>query len=233
LNLSPIKKKRVYQQVIERIKESIEQGSIQAGNKLPSERELAAQLSVSRSVVREAMSVLNESGLLNIRPGIGVFLIEEEEPSLLHRINQILQKEQINLVELLEVREGLEGQAAFLAAQRGEEKDLKEIYSCLLRLEQAVKEGKIAAQEDFAFHMAVVRASRNESIVEILRLLSDRFLEGLNQSRSRSVQLTQKAMAVVKEHYGIYEAIAAGDPERARKKMLDHIQNVKQSYKER
>lgn len=230
MNLNQIKKTRVYEQVIEQIKLSIEAGEISPGDKLPSERELAVKLSISRSVVREAMSVLSAQGLLDIRPGIGVFLADDEEQQLIQGMNRILNKEQVDVSELLEVRQGLECQAAYLAAQRATDKDLQGIRDALLKLEKAVNENQVAAKEDFAFHAAIVRASKNILIIEMLALLSDRFIAALSKSRSQSLLKPNKAKQVVIEHYEIYEAIQSRDPERAHEMMLKHLESVKQSY---
>jgi len=231
VNLSPIKKVRVYEQVIEQIKELIEQGVIQPGQKLPSERELATELSVSRSVVREAMSVLNTSGIIQIRPGIGVFLMEEEEQGLIHRINRILNKDEINLSEVLELRQGLEVQAAFLAAQRATEKDLQVIEAALKELEQAVYKKKLAAEEDFAFHLAIIRASKNAMIQEMMHLLTEAIQSGMKKSRRRTLQMPKKPEEVVNEHFEIYQAIRNNDGQTARELMLLHLDNViKRSY---
>lgn len=230
MNINQIKKVRVYEQVIEQIKDSIEQGQIHSGQKLPSERELAVLFHVSRSVIREAMSVLNASGVLDIRPGIGVFLADDEEQLLVQRMNRVLKKDSVHVLELIEVRQGLEGQAAYLAAQRATPKDMEKIKQALHALESAVMSQDVAANEDFAFHAAIIRASKNETIIEMTRLLSDRFLAGLNESRSESLKEPKKAERVLREHRAIFQAIADKDAEYARSLMLGHLENVKISY---
>jgi GntR family transcriptional repressor for pyruvate dehydrogenase complex len=230
LQFQQIKKIRVYEQVIEQIIRSVEEGRIKPGERLPSERELAVQLSISRSVVREAMSVLNTSGVIEIRPGIGVFLLEDEVQQLVVRMNRLLNRDQIDLIALLEVRQGLEGQAAYLAAQRANPEDIERIHEAYGRLQRAVYNQSIAAAEDFQFHDAVVRASKNEIIAEMLRMLSDRLLKGLEQSRSKSLRLPDRELEVLQEHWQIFLSIQAGDPEAARQNMLNHLENVKAAY---
>ncbi|MED1205449.1 FadR/GntR family transcriptional regulator [Heyndrickxia acidicola] len=104
MNFNEIKKNRVYEQVIEQVKYLLEIGQLRAGDKLPSERELAVLFNVSRSVIREAMTVLKASGVLNIRPGIGVFIAADDESSLVRRMDRALKKDVASLQELLEVR---------------------------------------------------------------------------------------------------------------------------------
>jgi GntR family transcriptional repressor for pyruvate dehydrogenase complex len=231
-NLRPIQKSaRIYEQVIERIIESIEQGIVRPGERLPSERELAAQLLISRSVIREAMSVLNASGIIEGRQGIGLFLVNDDKQRVLKRIKRLVMKDDVHLVQLLEARQGIEVQAAYLAAQRADESSTKEIYNALIRLEQAVNSGLIGSDEDFEFHMAIARASQNEMIVDLLHFISDRFLQTLEKTRSELMK-HNKAIDYLKEHHEMYNAIANGEAQRAQELMTKHIENIKNFYKQ-
>ncbi|NEU30659.1 FadR family transcriptional regulator [bacterium LRH843] len=233
MNLKPIKKTRAYEQVIERILESIEQGSINPGDRLPSERELAEQLSASRSVIREAMSILQNNGIIDIRPGIGIFLMQDEKESVLNRMDKVINGNDghNHLLELLEVRQGIEAQSAYLAAQYANEKDLKNIYTALVNLEGAVSHNLLAADEDLAFHLAVGHASKNDMIVELLQVISDRFLETLNKTRSE-LRKRNRVEEFIYEHRDIYNAIVDKDPEKARKLMTMSIENMKVFHKQ-
>jgi GntR family transcriptional regulator, transcriptional repressor for pyruvate dehydrogenase complex len=229
MNFNQIKKTRVYEQVIEQIKQFLESGQIKAGDKLPSERELAGMLNVSRSVIREAMSVLNASGVLNIRPGIGVFIVNDEESNLMKRIDRALNRATLDLKELLEVRQGLECQAVYLAALRAAPKDINRIEEAYLSLEQAVMEKRVAAQEDYAFHEAIIRASQNETLMEMMRLLSERLLVGLQESRSKSMKQPRRTEYVLNQHKEILKAVVDRDADLARNLMFNHLENVKVS----
>ena len=125
--MEPIKKKRIYEYVIERVKVAIETGELKPGDKLPSEREMAKMLNVSRAAIREALSVMETAGMLEIKTGIGVFLIEDHLENLIDRINILLVSKGFQIVEVLELRQGIESQAAYLAAQRATEKEIIEI----------------------------------------------------------------------------------------------------------
>ncbi|GIM46005.1 GntR family transcriptional regulator [Collibacillus ludicampi] len=230
MKLAPIQKKRIYQYIIEQIKASIENGELLPGDKLPSERELADKLSVSRSAVREAFSVLDSAGLVRIMQGIGVFLKEDENEELITRMNDILNPHGVNLVELLEVRQGIEGQAAYLAAIRRSEADLQKIKTAYNHLEQAVAAQQVAAEEDYAFHISVVKASQNSMLLQAVKFLSDKFLQGVHQSRSESLKIPGKSQMVLAEHVEILNAIAEQDPEKAQQAMWQHLQNVKLRY---
>lgn len=227
MNFNQIKKTRVYEQVIEQIKQLLELGQLKSGDKLPSEREMAGMFNVSRSVIREAMSVLNASGVLYTRPGIGVFIVDDEESTLIQRMDRALNKDGVDLQELLEVRQGLESQAVYLAALRATPNDIKRIEDAYSSLLEAVKQERVAAQEDYAFHEAIIRASKNETLMEMMRLLSDRLLVGLKESRSKSMKQPRRTEYVLEEHKKIIDAIIEKDANLARKLMIDHLESVK------
>ncbi|MFV9511414.1 MULTISPECIES: FadR/GntR family transcriptional regulator [Tepidibacillus] len=226
----PIKKKRVYQIVIERIKSSVESGQLKPGDKLPSEREMAKLLQVSRSAVREALSVMEYYGMVEIKTGIGVFLVEGQIHQLLNKMNILLFDDGIQLVEVLEVRQGIESQAAYLAAKRATLEDLTKIKKALTKLEKAVIENKIAAKEDYEFHRAVVQASKNQMLMQMIYLIADYFILGLNKSRGESLKIPGRSQQILNEHKEIYDAIVAKDPNLASKKMWDHLEHVKSRF---
>src|SRR5699024_8169317 len=115
MELKTISQKRIYHDIIRQISEAIEKGQIKPGERFPSERKLAARMSVSRTSIKEAISVLDSSGVVLIKPGVGVFLKDEGMDALLAEINAIL-KDSFDLVEILELRQAVESDAAYYAA---------------------------------------------------------------------------------------------------------------------
>lgn len=230
LKLESIQKQRVYQAVIDQIKKSVERGELQPGDKLPSERELAEGLSVSRATVREAMSVLEAMRIVRILPGVGIYLEENPNKDLMLRMEEIVRVGNTDLVQMMEVRQAIESQAAHLAALRRSEADIQSLLEAYKGLERSVERGEIAAEEDYRFHMAVVEAAYNPMLLETVRFFSERFLAGLYHSRSESIQIPGKSKEVLEEHWRIYTAIADKKCEQAQKYMWDHLQNVKSRY---
>lgn len=229
MKLKPVQQKRVYQDIIEQIKASIESGELKPGEKLPSERELANMLSVSRTAIREAISVMASAGVVEIFRGIGVFLKEDENDKLLRRINELFQQKGINLVELLEVRQGIEGQAAYLAAIRRTESDLQKIKFAYKKMEDFYAGNQTAEKEDFEFHTSIVKATQNKMLLQSVKLFSNEFLQEVKQLRNKSI-ITGKSQEVLSEHLDIYEAIEKQAPENAQKAMLEHLNNANRRY---
>lgn len=232
MKLAPIQKQRVYQQIIEQIRVSLENGELKPGDRLPSERDLAAALNVSRSAVREALSVLEASRLIRVQPGVGVFLESDEKTEMLQKLNDIVnaQPSGVPLAQLLEVRQALESQAAYLAAERASEEDLRNIRKTIDDLREAVEAGRVAAEEDFRFHLAIVEAAHNPMLSEAVKLFSDRCLEGLYVSRSESIRMPGKSAEVLAEHERILRALEQRDAEAARAAMWRHLANVRTRY---
>lgn len=230
MKLSPIKKKRVYQEIIEQIKFAIERGEINPGDKLPSERKLADDLSVSRTSVKEAISVLDSTGIVDIQPGIGVFLRNRTANDIVLQMDDILTGQENNIIEIMEMRQAIEGDAAYYAAKRSGEKEREAIKKALDKLEQAVKENRVAAEEDFEFHLAICKAAQNSLITRVMYLISDVLLDGLIESRSKTLKVSGLSEKIVDEHKEIYSAIINSNAENARDLMVKHLQGVRDRY---
>ena len=230
MKLTAIKKRRVSQNIVEQIKFAIENEELQPGDKLPSERELAQTFSVSRTAVREAISALESASIIEVRPGIGIFLKPSDHKELMIGIDGILNDGDIKLLELLEMRVGLEGQAAYLAAKRRTDKQLQKIKAAYDALEASALSHHVAAQEDYLFHISIVEASHNNLLLEAVKLFSDKFKQGIEDSRSKSMMVPGKSEMVLKEHWNIYQAIESQDPELAQQMMVYHLDSIKDRY---
>lgn len=224
------RKRRVYQMVVEHIKSEIENKEILPGDKLPSERVLAARLSVSRTSVKEAFSVLESNGLIEIKHGSGVTLREDNVEDIIMKMNLAVHGETVNIVELMELRQAIEGETSHLAAIRCNDEDIKKLHQSYINLEKAVKAGELAAKEDLAFHMSIAKIARNLLISEVMYMVSDRLLEGLKESRAKTFQIPGKPETILEEHKKIMIAIRDRNPKQARAAMYSHLQKVKQRY---
>lgn len=231
MEFTPIKKrKRIYQTIIQQIKNSIADGSVLSGEKLPSERALAEMFGVSRTSVKEAVTVLESSGIINVRVGVGMFINEDSQQNLLFKFSQIMDESGSNFIDLIELRQAIEGDAAYHAAYRmtnDQKEKLTKIYNQLLEVE---KKGRIALEEDYAFHYCLVEYSNNSVMLEVINLVSDKIRSNLKESREHSIKEDMLNHHVMKEHEHIYTAIIHRKPEIARKAMWEHHQNIKERY---
>lgn len=230
MKLSPVKKKRVYQDIVEQIKQSVEKGEVLPGEKMPSERTLATTLSVSRTSVKEAFSVLESAGVVEIKQGSGVFLRKNTTDDIIAKINTVVRGQSVDIVELMELRQAIEGDAAYYAAIRRNHEDVEKLNHAFLQLEKSVSEDRLAAEEDLAFHMSIAEAARNSVIAKVMYMVSDQLLDGLEQSRSNTLTIPGKSETILDEHRKIYEAVRDSDPQKARQAMCHHLQQVKLRY---
>ncbi len=227
--LKPIRKKRLYQDIIEQIHLSVKEEQLKPGDKLPSEREFAEMLTVSRTSVREAISVMESANLVEVLHGKGVFLKNDENTTLLQKLDGLLNHQGLNLIELIEVRQGLEGQAAYLAAIRRSEEELQAIKHAYHHMEKAYANDNIAAEEDHEFHISVVTAAKNSMLLHAVGLFTDPFLQGVHILREKSIK-TGKGKIILQEHLDIYKAIEEQNEIKAQKAMWNHLAAAKKRY---
>ncbi|WP_338767305.1 FadR/GntR family transcriptional regulator [Massilia sp. METH4] len=211
------------QGVVESIGASIREGVLKPGEKLPTESVIMEMHGVSRTVVREAISHLQAAGLVETRHGIGTFVLEPPAPALLISPDTIRTIEDV--LAILELRISLETEAAWLAAARRTDAQVREMGVALQRI---LQEGSIEA--DMQFHMLIAQATGNRYFVDILTHLGTTIIP---RARLNSAQLSHDEPSaylqrVNREHEDIFHAIERRDPEGARAAMRTHLSNSRE-----
>lgn len=211
------------QLVLSQIIDRIHSGALKPGDILPPETELMRMFGVGRSSLREALQGLRTLGLVDSRPGRGTMITSSAKNPLDHFAgpDTLDRLRKWALLDLLEVREALEGQAAALAAERGTRSDHELIRRAAAAVERDVAAGRSYFRANAKFHIAIARASRNRVLSEAVRNL-------VNQVRDYRERLMKEVDAMprrdVAEHRAILDAICSGKSEDARKRMIEHIQ---------
>lgn len=218
-SLEPIEQKTTTELVAESLLAELSKGTLKPGDRLSPERELAKQLRVGRTTVREALKLLTLSGLLEAKPGQGTYVRQEFTSFLSQQIEWPLLLDIGEVEMIVEVREALETKSVRLAAERRTPEDIER-----LRVFQQVLEirGRDIEQEtalDLAFHHAIAAASQNKLLSRLMRAL-DNMLRHYMALSGHIADTVEETMA---EHQVIYEAIAAGDPDAAEQAMVDHL----------
>lgn len=185
------KQNRIFQDVVEQIEDVILDGKIMPGQKLPSERELGEMLGTSRGTLREALRILEQKGLIEIRLGVngGAIVKEATSEQMSETLALLIRSQSVSLKDLSEFREGVEGIVASLAAERVTKKDSTELKKLLKEAEQHYKEGPSQWNQfvrvDEKIHMALARISGNpiyrfviETIHDNIHRYYDKFLSG-------------------------------------------------------
>jgi len=216
---------RLADQVYEQIVGQIVAGTMPMGEKLPSESRLCELFGVSRPVIRESISRLQADGLAVTRHGAGTYIAKRPR-------NEFLNLAPIgcvaDLMRCYEFRIALEGEAAFLAAQRRTRASLAGIDASLIALNRAIRTKTVGAEADRYFHVMIASASQNEMFQKSLDVLSEHIFACMYMARSLSLTHSPERLAVVQsEHEMIAAAIRAGDAEAARANMRRHIDNAR------
>ena len=211
-------------EVIARIKKEIGAGRLAPGARLPTEQELMTAMGVSRTVVREAVAALRADGLITTRQGSGAYVSADVsrvpfriDPDGLSSIDDVL--------DVMELRLAVEVEAGARAAERVTPRRLASIERALRALEDAVRQGEGAVNEDFAFHLAIAEASGNTRFAELLEFLGRHVIprQSVRVALSTPAEQRQYLARIQTEHRRIHEAIRNGDPVAARKAMREHL----------
>lgn len=222
-----IERKTVSSQVFQELKEMIMDKSFPPNSKLPSENELTQLFGVSRSPIREALSILSASGLVESRQGGGTYVREVSLVNMLDTMTfEAINIEQI--YELLEMRTVLETETAAFAAQRATPEDLRKIKSALQVFERDMEdENSVGSEADFLFHHEIVKASHNKFLLQSVENLRELYEKSLHYSLEKNIGLKRKREQIYQEHLKIYESIESRDQEAARYYMKRHLYNVR------
>jgi GntR family transcriptional regulator, transcriptional repressor for pyruvate dehydrogenase complex len=212
----------------------IHQGQWPAGHKLPTEAALMAEHAVSRTVVREALSRLQAEGLIATRHGIGSFVQARARGSAARGF-QVGPRQLDTLhdvIAVLELRIGIETEAAGLAAQRRSAEQLARMRQALAAFAQAVEAGRDAVEPDFAFHQEIARATQNSHFAGLLATLGPRIIPRARLDAAAGAAPDPERQAYLRrvhgEHESILDAIAAGDADAARAAMRTHLANSRE-----
>ena len=224
----PIKTKRVYEQIVEQIKELMRQGDLKPGDKLMSERELSDKLGVSRTSVREALSALDYLGILESRHGEGTFISQVSEELLIEPLAMFIAMDREASLELLEVRKMMESDAAEVAAIRADEEDIKKMSQVIESMEQDFKQGILGEENDAIFHYFIAEATGNRMLVRMMNLISDLLVQNMRTSRQYLFNKKGNAEKLYLQHLNIFNAIKEGNQELAKKEMYNHLSFVEE-----
>jgi GntR family transcriptional repressor for pyruvate dehydrogenase complex len=227
--LSPI---RVFEQAVEQIRELILSGAFTPGEKLPAEQELSRQLDVGRSSIREALRVLEAEGIIEVKRGAGAFVASNPSQNAI-RIEYVrwLAKREESLIQLLQVRESMEGLTAGLAASLADKEVIDKLRENVEQQTKIIEESEVdpesnideLARLDQDFHLVISAASGNDIASEIV----SHIFPAYNQSNKAVIYVGGRQGRMVNEHWLIFNAIESRDPVAAEKEMRAHIARVR------
>ncbi|MBA8820225.1 DNA-binding FadR family transcriptional regulator [Ochrobactrum sp. P6BSIII] len=212
------------------LKKLIQSGEFKPGMKLPSEAKLTEAYGVSRTVIREAVAALRADGLVEARQGAGVFVLEAQSAETLPFHN--LDYDRVSsVIELLELRTGVEVEAAGLAALRRSPQQEEAIINCHRQVLTCLEAGQPTAEADFALHLAIADAANNPRFREFLTMIGSGVIPRAALQSQSDTNSADYIARIHDEHSQIIEAISNGDEEAARSAMRRHLKGSQMRYR--
>ncbi|NWE12519.1 FadR/GntR family transcriptional regulator [Pseudomonas yamanorum] len=198
-------------------------GQMAPGEKLPSESAIVGEYGVSRTVVREALSKLQAAGLVETRHGVGTFVLERDERHGLHLTHDTA----ASVRGILELRMGLETQAAALAALRRTDEQLQQMRQALDDYQDSLANNDSAVEPDVRFHRLIAQATGNTYFTDVIFHLGNSVIPRtrINAEERGDADLMELGRLANLEHEAILKAIRRQDPDAARAAMLLHLSN--------
>jgi GntR family transcriptional repressor for pyruvate dehydrogenase complex len=220
--IEPIKKTRIAEEVADRIRTLILDGTFPPGRPLPSERVLTERFGVSRGSIRDALRMLEMIGLLETRHGQGTFPHELTVDRLVAPLASVMTYRHDLQDELLDVRRMFEPAVARVAAARVTDEDFADLHRILEAQRRKLKTGRSAIVEDTAFHAALARSTRNRVVVSIMTTLNDLLVE----SRTQALKQKGRPEKSIEGHEAVVAALRSRDAEAAGQAMYKHIDQI-------
>ncbi len=229
---------RISDQIAGRLRTLIAELGLKPGERLPAERQLAADLGASRSSVREAIQRLASQGLLHSRQGGGTYVqdalvVQWHQARVAHPLSTVVQQDPEYRYDVLEARHALEGSTAWHAALRATAQDKARIRECFEATLRFPGDGDAApaSRADAQFHLAIAEASHNLVLLQMMRGLFDLLQATVTQNRQKMYTMPQTSEQLAAQHHALMEAILAGDAPRARSTVCHHLEFVHHSVR--
>ncbi len=222
----PIQNQNKIEQIVNSLKKMIIDGGLKPGTSLPAERELSAQLGVSRFSLREAFQVAKSQGLITVRRGKRVQVADPSPDPVTEIMSVALERSTTSHLDLIEARECLECQIARFAAQRAEVSDIRMLEENLADLNGSQDRPSSCVEIDMRFHSLLVKASRNVVFEVMLAPLA----QLLRESRKQTMKADGITRAI-QGHEKILNAIKAHDAEAAAMAMSEHLRMARTDLK--
>ncbi len=220
--LEPVRKIRLYESIVKQIQKLITSGTLKPGDKLPPERELAEELQVSRTSIREALRALEMMGYLESRVGVkgGTYIKEISFSNIVSPFSESLRQHDDFVIDLLETRLVLEIEVARLAAVRRNDSHLEELEKAVRMMEENIEAGGVGLKCDNYFHEVLADAASNKVLQEFVSLCGN-LLEVEREDHLRNQE--GEPQRALQQHKQILDAIREKDSGRAQRLMEEHL----------
>ena len=223
-----ITSEKIASAIVRQVEELILQGILRPGDRLPAERDLAERLDVSRPTLREALSEMDQRGLIEARPGGGTYVADALGSAFAPPLIELFARHDMALFDYIAFRRDLEGLAAEQAARQATDGDLALIDRVFGRLREAAERGakEDAARLDAEFHMRIVESAHNVLMLHVMRSLSELLVRGVFYNRDVVHGLAEGREKLMDQHREIHARLMARDGPGARAAVEAHMDYV-------
>ncbi|MFA1822781.1 FadR/GntR family transcriptional regulator [Virgibacillus oceani] len=214
--------------IVNYVEGNIKNQTLKEGDKIPSERELAAQFQVSRNVIREGINILREKGLIEVHPGRGAYVTKPDPLMITSTMERILQNYDTTIEDVLEVREELELSIIGKAVKAAEPNHIRKLYSLYNLMDKHQNDVNLFIKFDIQFHVTLARATDNQLFVILLNSfveMTDRVLFALTRMTPETIEQAQS------QHLKIIQSIEEKDEHEAKEVIIAHMHVVRDDIK--
>lgn len=224
-----VKQTKAYAEIVDQISAMIERGDLKPEERLPSERTLSASLAIGRQSLREALSVLEAIGLIEVRHGIGTFV----RADALSRL-PVLDRDRVeidNPFEFLEARRVIEPEVAALAAKRATEAEIADMETALKTLEETPYTDKREYELDRLFHLSIARGAHNNFLYRSMAAITEQMSTQLwIIMKEKSRESLGVPDLLHQDHVAILAAVRSRDSKKAAQAMQGHLRGIERSF---
>ena len=228
-----IKPRRLAESLVERFAQRMREGTLKRGDKLPTETQIMAAESVSRSVVRDALSRMQAAGLVETQHGVGTFVLDMPAPEGFN-VGPATIMLLSDVLDLLEFRLSLEVQAAGMAAERATPQAIDELEQALKALLQGPEKSGSTTNADFQFHLKIAKAAGNPYLIDIMKHLGTKLIPRTRMNSAYTGQSNRSTYlaGINAEHQQIFDAIVSRQVDAARAAMFLHLSTSRMRLRE-
>ena len=221
-----VKHVKVSDEIVNQVKTLISEGKLKPGDRLPPERELVKEFGVSRPSLREALNSLVAMGFLEAR-GKRTFIKSVTSESMQNPLSLLIKTDTQKIFDLIEVRKAMETWGVFQAAQRATKEDIKQLEGIVEEMRKAIEEGRSWEKQDADFHLGIAQATHNTIQTHMMSTIYDL----LRESIAKVFKDGAKVKKLLDQHHRIFSAIKNHSPEKARERILEHLNYVESEVK--
>ncbi len=227
--LQAVETQRLYRQIADQLRDLMASGEFKVGTRLPAERDLAAQLGVSRPSVREALIALEVEGMIEVRTGSGIYIKQSHAPRSPRNDSDEIQADWGPL-EVMSARLVVEAEVAALAAEHASKTQIRAMHSALRKMQDEASRGEVPRWGDEAFHEAIAKGCGNSVLVDTVKRLWQARNGPLFQRLGEYFEHPASWQAAISEHEQVLLAIEGRNVTAARKTMQKHLRQAHKRY---